>query len=117
MITASLLASAFLTKLIGFFLVLCFLSPVLELRGVLSHFFLVPGGGFCFWNQDFTMSGIPGHGQYLPKGAASALRLTGCCLGPRVLEIWVKASKIFGFFHQKVVPDFADEGRQILFLL
>lgn len=33
------------------------------------------------------------------------------------LEIWVKASKIFGFFHQKVVPDFADEGRQILLLL
>lgn len=33
------------------------------------------------------------------------------------LEIWVKASKIFGFFHQKVVPSFADEDRQILLLL
>lgn len=35
----------------------------------------------------------------------------------RSLEIWVKASEVFGFFHQEVVPGLAGEGRQILLLL
>lgn len=74
-----------------FFLVLCFLGPVLVLKAVLLSFFFIPGGrngcpgdGFCFWNQDLTISGILGCGQYFPKGTASALRLACCCLGPRV---------------------------------